>query len=97
MGLLLHNKINQRGDEVTHMAEHKPIPQGWRFYSADFSVEGQRGHAMLRRDKAGKDWWHSLGDSGHANVNLYLSGQGDSINEAIDEAISFIPAQAKAD
>lgn len=70
---------------------HKPIPQGWRFYSADFSIEDSAGYILLCRDKAGTKWWHSLDETGKANIDLYVSGYGKTVNEAINNAIKYIP------
>lgn len=72
------------------MTEHKPIPHGWRFYTADFSIDGRKGVAMLTRDAAGKERWHRLDKAGQDNIPLYLSGYGSTINEAIDDAIRYI-------
>ena len=76
------------------MTEHKPIPFGWRFYTADFSVEGENGRAMLTREthgERGKTWWHSLDEAGRENTALYITGFGETVNEAISDAIKYIP------
>ena len=75
------------------MAEHKPIPKGWYFYSADFSIEGTKGRILLSRDTEGKAWWHTLDEAGQQNISLYISGYGCNVNEAIDNAIGFIPQE----
>lgn len=78
------------------MAEHKQIPEGWRFYTADFSIENRKGRVMLTRDRAGHDWWQSLDDAGRENTHLYLNGYGATVNEAIDDAIRYIPTAQPA-
>ena len=69
------------------------IPEGWRFYTADFSMQatGKRncGSVMLIRDEKGVAEWHKLpadlkeSDDGPP---LYLSGTGKTLQEAIEEA-----------
>ena len=78
------------------MAEHKSIPKGWRFYTADFSVIGRKGRVMLTRDEAGAKWWHSLDAAAQYNISLYLTGFGNTVNEAIDDAIRFIASAGAA-
>jgi hypothetical protein len=73
---------------------HKSIPSGWRFYIADFSIVDRKGSAMLSRDEKGTKSWHKLDDAGKENTPLFLTGYGATVNEAIDDAIRFIPKEA---
>ena len=69
------------------------IPEGWRFYTADFSMQatGKRncGSVMLIRDEKGVAEWHKLPDDLKESDDgppLYLSGTGKTLQEAIKEA-----------
>ena len=69
------------------------ILQGWRFNSADFSVqaagENEKGSVTLIRSPEEKEKWHLL-DSAIKDTfecpELYVSGAGFTIEEAIDNA-----------
>jgi hypothetical protein len=69
------------------------IPEGWRFYTADFSMQatGKRncGSVMLIRDEKGVAEWHKLPDDLKESDDgppLYLSGTGKTLQEAIKKA-----------
>jgi len=69
------------------------IPRGWVFYSADFSllVSGHGlGSVMIRRDKEGTECWHSLSDAEKERVQLYVTGVGRSVGEALQNAVEQI-------
>ena len=50
------------------------IPEGWDFYTADFSVSP--GSVLLIRDTFGKAIWHALPAEGRESVDLYITGKG---------------------
>lgn len=66
------------------------IPSGWRFYSADFSVNAkdQRcpGHVMLIRDPDGKAAWLSLPHEEREVIELYVQGKGLTFDAALSNA-----------
>jgi len=66
------------------------IPFGWEFDTADFSVRGKDGRVMLRRDKRGQEWWFGLSEEDREKTDLYISGSGNNLKEAIKMAISKI-------
>lgn len=68
----------------------KRIPEGWRFYTSDFSFDGSPGRVMLKRDRAGEKWWLSLTDEQQETTSLYQFGRGMTIEKAIDAAIAAI-------
>jgi len=63
------------------------IPSGWEFDTADFSIRGKNGHVMLRRNKKGQEWWFSLSEEDREKTDLYISGSGQNLKEAITVAI----------
>jgi hypothetical protein len=70
------------------------VPDGWAFYSADFSLQVNNKFAMgtvlLSRDSAGRTWWHSLDEAARETTPLYLCGNGATIAAAIADAASKI-------
>jgi hypothetical protein len=73
------------------------IPQGWKFCTADFSVmaSGLRGHGWvtLKRDATGVAQFNALpDDAAREAFQLYISGKGKTIREAIANAASQIVA-----
>lgn len=61
------------------------VPNGWRFYSADLSIEG-RASVMLTRDAEGTRWWHRLHEVEQQQIDLFISGAGATLEEAIADA-----------
>lgn len=76
-----------QGAEAVADVEHR-IPAGWRLYAADFSVSGSPGHVTLIRDDQGKAWWHGLTDEEREKIDLFITGRGKTIREAIDAALT---------
>lgn len=69
------------------MSLAQPVaPEGWRFYTVDASREGHRCSAMLIRDANGCKWWHSLDEEARESTDLYISGFGATIFDAINDA-----------
>lgn len=66
------------------------VPAGWKFYTADFSVNAKDsrypGHVMLIRDQSGVEWWHRLGAEDQERVDLYVSGKGSTVSQALHDA-----------
>ena len=62
------------------------IPQGWRFYAADASING-RCSAMLKLDAAGEAAWFGLGEDARSVTNLFVSGVGIDLESALRKAI----------
>jgi hypothetical protein len=67
------------------------VPQGWAFYSADFSLRAHEssrtGSVMLVR--TGDDYraWFRLPEEDRDRVPLYVSGAGPTVEDAITDAI----------
>jgi len=62
------------------------IPKGWRFYTADCSIEGQC-TIMLKRDATDTARWHRLSNAEWKETPLYSSGRGVDFESALNEAI----------
>jgi hypothetical protein len=70
------------------------IPQGWSFYSADFSMlamgSGNSGSVTLIRDEEGRKKWHKLPDCikdcAEECPPLYVYGTGATIEAAFVSA-----------
>ncbi|WP_250518634.1 hypothetical protein [Caballeronia sp. ATUFL_M1_KS5A] len=72
------------------------IPDGWRFYTADFSGSRSPGSATLIRDDKGKAEWLALSDEEREATDLYVFGRGNTFREAIDAAIAAIAKEKQA-
>jgi len=70
-----------------------PIPDGWCFYTADFSCRAHDATAMgsvtLVRDKAGCAAWYALSDEQRETTGLYVYGIGHTIDGAIAAASRY--------
>lgn len=75
---------------MREVVEAPVIPKGWYFYTADFSVENRPGRITLKRDAEGAKWWHSLTDADQEITDLFLGGSGNTVDEAIADAITHI-------
>ena len=68
------------------------VPDGWHFSSADFSMQASGksaiGSVMLVRDMEGLKSWCALSDDDRERVELYVSGKGTTVMEAIADAAS---------
>ena len=62
------------------------IPKGWRFYSADFSIEDSRGRVLLVRCREQREAWHQLSEEQQEQTPLYAHGFGFSLEEAVRDA-----------
>lgn len=66
------------------------VAEGWRFYSADFSMNAANpanwGTVMLTRDDAGRKWWHALSDEEREKIDLVVSGRGTTFDAAMQAA-----------
>jgi len=62
------------------------IPKGWRFNSADCSVEGQC-TIMLKRDAENTKQWLRLSNAEWKETSLYSFGRGVDFESALNEAI----------
>ena len=79
------------------------IPDGWAFYTADFSCVASGLHATgnvtLVRDQAGKAAWHKI-TAGIEDVEsappLYVFGRGRTLSEAIASAVVEAAAASSA-
>ena len=74
----------------------REVPGGWEFNGADFSLKAagksNTGHASLIRDLEGRAAWHALDDEGKNSTPLYIYGDGETISDAIADAVKRIPA-----
>jgi hypothetical protein len=76
------------------------IPEGWRFYSADFSLNAadpmKQGNILLIRDPDGVRQWHAATEADKEVISLYMSGCGYSFEEALTNAAhSAAPGAAR--
>ncbi|QRE00420.1 hypothetical protein [Burkholderia phage BCSR52] len=66
------------------------ITPGWRFYTADFSLNAKNpnfvGHVSLIRDNANLQAFHKLPEEERENTTILANGRGFTIEEAIDAA-----------
>jgi hypothetical protein len=72
------------------------IPTDWRFNSADFSIPDQPGSVLLTRTPEQTTIWHKLlNESGlpvdEFDIPLYISGQGETLDDAIRDAVVRCP------
>lgn len=69
------------------------VPPGWRFYSADFSLNAhdstRSGTVVLRRDEPGYRWWLSLPDADRETAKLYVHGRGVTFTGALADAVQM--------
>lgn len=72
------------------------IPPTWEFDTADFSVRGRNGHILLRRNKRGQEWWHGLSEEEREKNDLFISGSGMNLKEAISDAVKKINSAVKS-
>ena len=77
--------------------EKQQAPNGWSFYSADFSLQAhdksKYGGVMFIRDTEQRKLWHSLPDEikeADDYPPLYVRGTGSTIDKAIQDAITKI-------
>lgn len=71
------------------------ITHGWRFFSADFSVQANRGdddvygHVMLMREPTDRFRWHQMPEDAKAADDgppLYVVGRGLTLEDAVHAA-----------
>lgn len=66
------------------------LPDGWVFCTADFSLQAagksKTGSVLLIRDHDGRAAWHKLSEEDQEIVPLYMSGVGNTVQEAIADA-----------
>jgi hypothetical protein len=68
------------------------IEKGWRFYSADFSINANEGNmyygqVMFRRNSKNAKLWHLMSDElKDTGPPLFVSGKGITLEEAIKDA-----------
>lgn len=65
------------------------IPQGWKFYAADFSrhYETGIGSAVLILSSHRQTAWHRLPEEEREKTKLHVSGHGATIRLAIEDAV----------
>lgn len=66
------------------------IETGWAFCSADFSMQAAgkdtKGGVLLVRDQHEKKKWHLMSEEMQDEIELYVNGFGETIEEAIMDA-----------
>ena len=65
------------------------IQDGWRFYTADFSVPNEPGSVTLIREETNQARWHLIvaGEPDEKKwPELYASGRGMTLASAVDKA-----------
>lgn len=63
------------------------IPRGWRFYTADFSIENRDGQVTLVRDTSQTQVWHQLNEVEQELTELYIVGRGATFELALARAV----------
>ena len=93
----LEHGIEQLEAENARLLAAASPPDGWVFYSADFSMPasglGPVGNVMFKRDIEGTKSWHALPDEQKEDEDgppLYVSGRGASLYEALCDACCAI-------
>jgi hypothetical protein len=75
------------------------IAIGWRFYSADFSINAvdtqgmKHGAVILIRDPIQRAAWHDLSETEQMDIPLYVSGRGVDLHTALQDANSSAMCQ----
>lgn len=86
----------QHSGKAALQAPVREVPEGWAFSTADFSVQAsgssKYGYVTLKRDAKGSAAWHALDDMQKDATELYLYGKGETVAEAIADAVSKIDA-----
>lgn len=79
--------MSERSERMSDLNDllYSAVPEGWRFYTCDASIEGQWSVTLVR-DGFGKKWWHSLPEETREIVALYATGKGESLSSALDIA-----------
>lgn len=91
-----HQAPQSQGEKAAASEDmFKRIPEGWRFYTSDFSVDGSPGSVTLKRNRAGEKWWLGLTDEQRETTSLYQFGRGMTIEKAIDAAAADIAGEKK--
>lgn len=73
---------------------------GWRFYSADFSINARDPQAMapgtviLIREPAQREAWNKLSDSEKTDVELFVYGKGVDFHTALQDANSAAASES---
>ncbi|WP_137910713.1 hypothetical protein [Ralstonia sp. 3PA37C10] len=77
-------------DLATQSGQRAGVAEGWRLYSADFSMNARNpanwGTVMLTRDDSGSKWWHALSDEKREKIDLFVSGRGTTFDAALQAA-----------
>jgi hypothetical protein len=77
-------------DDKTREESSVVVPEGWKMYSADFSMQASgreiTGSVTLIRDHDGRKEWHKLSDEDREQVALYAIGYGITVDEATEDA-----------
>lgn len=86
--------------------ERRWVPEGWCFYTADFSLiasaMGQEGRVMLQRSPEDLKRWHLLSEEERPAYAIYASGIGATFDEAFASAAKVasltppLPAQVES-
>lgn len=72
----------------------KHVPEGWVFYTADFSMQARKGpkfggHILLTRSPEQMELWYNLPDEVRESDDcppMFISGEGYTLEEAIMNA-----------
>lgn len=87
-------------EQLASMDNLRPaaIPEGWVFYSADFSQHAadakKPGSVMLKRDWQGTRKWLTSTPEERIGMGLFVQGNGMTVNAAIVDAASKIAGAA---
>ena len=69
------------------------VTKGWEFHTADFSCKvngiSPKGNVTLMRDMEQHKLWQELPEHLIANTPLFVTGEGFTLNEAIDNAFKL--------
>lgn len=79
------------------------IAIGWRFYSADFSLNAgdparmAHGTVMLIRDPVQRESWNNMNDAQREEYALFVTGRGVDLHSALRDANSSALSQKKVE
>lgn len=93
---LTRARAYQNGQPATAPAGWLPVPPGWRYYTSDFSIQGN-GHVMLKRVDEDAEKWFKLSDAMRDTVCLYLTGRGKTVREAWNDVCTSAKAVGRMD
>lgn len=79
-----------RAHEQQPAIPESQIPKGWWLFSARRRHEDEMVRITIARDREGMAWWKGLSVEEKELAEFYLTGHGNTLNEAIADAVAKI-------